>query len=63
MSRFEAQSHLQGPGNEDGDFLIRLSEKDDVGYVLSGETWDRKWENVTREVFGVRESEEKEGAD
>ncbi|XP_034445706.1 protein-tyrosine kinase 6b [Hippoglossus hippoglossus] len=35
MNRFEAQGHLQGAGNEDGSFLIRQSEKDNVGYVLS----------------------------
>ncbi|XP_075331475.1 protein-tyrosine kinase 6b [Odontesthes bonariensis] len=35
MSRFEAQSHLIGPGNEEGAFLIRQSEKDNIGYVLS----------------------------
>ncbi|XP_069383747.1 protein-tyrosine kinase 6-like isoform X2 [Paralichthys olivaceus] len=35
MNRFEAQSHLLGPGNEDGSFLVRHSEKDNVGYVLS----------------------------
>lgn len=36
MNRFEAQSHLMGPGNHQGAFLIRHSEKDSVGYVLSG---------------------------
>ncbi|XP_078144297.1 protein-tyrosine kinase 6-like [Centroberyx gerrardi] len=35
MNRFEAQSHLLGPDNAEGAFLIRLSEKDGVGYVLS----------------------------
>ncbi|XP_058498239.1 protein-tyrosine kinase 6b isoform X2 [Solea solea] len=35
MSRFEAQIHLLGSGNEEGAFLIRQSEKDSVGYVLS----------------------------
>lgn len=35
LTRFEAQSHLLGPGNEEGAFLIRQSEKDSVGYVLS----------------------------
>ncbi|XP_042346946.1 protein-tyrosine kinase 6b [Plectropomus leopardus] len=35
MNRFEAQSHLLGPGNDNGAFLIRHSEKDSVGYVLS----------------------------
>ncbi|KAM9351095.1 protein-tyrosine kinase 6b [Symphorus nematophorus] len=35
MNRVAAQSHLMGPGNDQGAFLIRHSEKDDVGYVLS----------------------------
>ncbi|XP_073327162.1 protein-tyrosine kinase 6b [Pagrus major] len=35
MNRFQAQSHLLGPGNDEGAFLIRHSEKDNVGYVLS----------------------------
>ncbi|KAJ8408976.1 hypothetical protein AAFF_G00239970 [Aldrovandia affinis] len=35
MNRFEASSHLLAPENCDGAFLIRLSEKEDVGYVLS----------------------------
>ncbi|KAM3872255.1 protein-tyrosine kinase 6b [Diretmus argenteus] len=35
MNRFEAQSHLLAPDNSEGAFLIRLSEKDAVGYVLS----------------------------
>ncbi|KAG7472351.1 hypothetical protein MATL_G00107970 [Megalops atlanticus] len=35
MNRFEASSHLLAPENSEGAFLIRLSEKDDVGYVLS----------------------------
>ncbi|XP_004086453.1 protein-tyrosine kinase 6 [Oryzias latipes] len=35
MSRYEAQSHLSGPENEEGAFLIRQSEKDHIGYVLS----------------------------
>ncbi|KAK5863959.1 hypothetical protein PBY51_000940 [Eleginops maclovinus] len=35
MNRIEAQSHLMGPGNDLGSFLIRHSEKDHVGYVLS----------------------------
>ncbi|XP_076597895.1 protein-tyrosine kinase 6b [Chaetodon auriga] len=38
MNRFEAQSHLLGPGNDQGAFLIRQSEKDNVGYVLSVRT-------------------------
>lgn len=40
MNRFEAQSHLLRPENKEGAFLIRVSEKDNVGYVLSGEM---KW--------------------
>ncbi|KAK9515245.1 hypothetical protein VZT92_025906 [Zoarces viviparus] len=35
MNRFEAQGHLLGSGNAHGAFLIRQSEKDDVGHVLS----------------------------
>uniref|UniRef100_UPI0037E8F66B protein-tyrosine kinase 6b n=1 Tax=Semicossyphus pulcher TaxID=241346 RepID=UPI0037E8F66B len=35
MNRFEAQSHLLGPGNDEGAFLIRNSEKENIGYVLS----------------------------
>uniref|UniRef100_A0A667YRR0 Tyrosine-protein kinase n=1 Tax=Myripristis murdjan TaxID=586833 RepID=A0A667YRR0_9TELE len=35
MNRFEAQSHLLRPENKEGAFLIRISEKDNVGYVLS----------------------------
>ncbi|KAF3860789.1 hypothetical protein F7725_001044 [Dissostichus mawsoni] len=35
MNRIEAQSHLMGTGNDSGAFLIRHSEKDQVGYVLS----------------------------
>ncbi|XP_010783250.1 protein-tyrosine kinase 6-like [Notothenia coriiceps] len=35
MNRIEAQSHLMGTGNDSGAFLIRHSEKDHVGYVLS----------------------------
>ncbi|KAK2851969.1 hypothetical protein Q5P01_008245 [Channa striata] len=41
MNRFEAQSLLLGPGNEDGAYLIRLSEKDNVGYVLSVKSSNR----------------------
>lgn len=37
MNRFQAQRHLLEPGNSEGAFLIRVSEKDNVGYVLSGE--------------------------
>ncbi|CAL8266408.1 unnamed protein product [Merluccius merluccius] len=35
MSRFEAQSHLMCPQNKNGAFLVRLSQKGHVGYVLS----------------------------
>lgn len=35
MNRFQAQSLLLEPGNDEGAFLIRISEKDNVGYVLS----------------------------
>lgn len=35
MNRFEAQGHLMGPGNQEGSFLIRHSERNGVGYVLS----------------------------
>ncbi|XP_062283451.1 protein-tyrosine kinase 6b [Scomber scombrus] len=35
MNRFEAQNHLLTPDNEEGAFLIRCSEKNDVGHVLS----------------------------
>ncbi|XP_056129566.1 protein-tyrosine kinase 6b [Lampris incognitus] len=35
MNRCEAQSHLLGPSNKEGAFLVRLSEKDNIGYVLS----------------------------
>ncbi|XP_030623362.1 protein-tyrosine kinase 6b [Chanos chanos] len=35
MSRFEALSHLMTPENKDGSFLVRLSETENVGYVLS----------------------------
>ncbi|XP_041859201.1 protein-tyrosine kinase 6b [Melanotaenia boesemani] len=41
MSRSEAQSHMIGPQNEVGAFLIRNSEKDRVGYVLSVKSSDR----------------------
>lgn len=36
LSRFQAQRFLLEPENEEGAFLIRVSEKDDVGHVLSG---------------------------
>lgn len=35
MNRFEAQSHLMASGNEESAFLIRNSEKENVGYVIS----------------------------
>lgn len=35
MNRFEAQGHLMSPENENGAFLIRRSDRDAVGYVLS----------------------------
>ncbi|KAM8864466.1 protein-tyrosine kinase 6-like [Spinachia spinachia] len=35
MNRFECQGHLLGIENDHGAFLIRQSEKDNVGYVLS----------------------------
>ncbi|KAE8292656.1 Protein-tyrosine kinase 6 [Larimichthys crocea] len=41
MNRFEAQSHLLAPGNDHAAFLIRQSEKDDIGYVLSVRSNDR----------------------
>lgn len=38
MNRLESQSHLMGPDNDRGAFLVRRSEKDGVGYVLSGKS-------------------------
>nr|XP_023654551.1 protein-tyrosine kinase 6 [Paramormyrops kingsleyae] len=35
LNRFETVKHLQAPENKDGAFMVRLSEKEDVGYVLS----------------------------
>lgn len=35
MNRFEAQENLMSPENENGAFLIRESDRDSVGYVLS----------------------------
>uniref|UniRef100_G3P7N7 Tyrosine-protein kinase n=1 Tax=Gasterosteus aculeatus aculeatus TaxID=481459 RepID=G3P7N7_GASAC len=35
MNRFESQGHLLGSENDDGAFLIRRSEKENIGYVLS----------------------------
>lgn len=36
MNRFQAQSHLLAVGNQEGAFLVRRSDKDGVGLVLSG---------------------------
>ncbi|KAL2103279.1 hypothetical protein ACEWY4_000147 [Coilia grayii] len=36
LNRFESQNHLLTPGNPERAFLVRRSEKDEVGYVLSG---------------------------
>ncbi|KAK7884513.1 hypothetical protein WMY93_027636 [Mugilogobius chulae] len=35
MNRFEAQGHLMSPENDVGSFMIRQSDRDSVGYVLS----------------------------
>uniref|UniRef100_A0A8C6S8J0 Tyrosine-protein kinase n=1 Tax=Neogobius melanostomus TaxID=47308 RepID=A0A8C6S8J0_9GOBI len=35
MNRFEAQENLMSPDNDNGAFLIRESDRDTVGYVLS----------------------------
>lgn len=35
MNRFEAQENLMSPDNENGAFLIRESDRDSVGFVLS----------------------------
>lgn len=53
MNRFQAQSHLLSPGNEAGAFLVRRSEKDNVGYVLSGKT--------RRRQGGVKQMERRSG--
>lgn len=56
MNRFQAQSHLLAPGNNEGAFLIRCSEKDNVGFVLSGKTKVEETEvkeEGEREAFGV----------
>lgn len=47
MNRFQAQSHLLGPGNIEGAFLVRHSEKDNVGFVLSG-----KMEEAQTQIWG-----------
>lgn len=36
MSRIECLSHLLTDQNKDGAFLVRVSETDRVGHVLSG---------------------------
>lgn len=36
MSRFEALSHLMFAGNNNGSFLVRISETDSTGFVISG---------------------------
>jgi len=36
MSRFEALSHLMFSGNDNGSFLVRISESDSTGFVISG---------------------------
>ncbi|XP_056588200.1 protein-tyrosine kinase 6b [Triplophysa dalaica] len=35
MSRVEASNHLMSPGNHDGSFLVRISETDNIGHVIS----------------------------
>ncbi|XP_072552528.1 protein-tyrosine kinase 6b [Salminus brasiliensis] len=35
MNRFECISHLMSADNDDGSFLVRISETDNVGHVLS----------------------------
>uniref|UniRef100_H3C956 Tyrosine-protein kinase n=1 Tax=Tetraodon nigroviridis TaxID=99883 RepID=H3C956_TETNG len=41
LNRLQAQSHLLAPENSEGAFLIRVSEKDNVGYVLSVRSGDQ----------------------
>lgn len=41
MDRLQAQKHLMSPDNQNGAFLVRLSVKDGVGYVLSVKSEDR----------------------
>ncbi|RVE71147.1 hypothetical protein OJAV_G00071430 [Oryzias javanicus] len=57
MSRYEAQSHLGGPENEEGAFLIRRSEKNHIGYVLSVKSTSRvkhfKIHNKNKSCFSV----------
>ncbi|XP_029282042.1 protein-tyrosine kinase 6-like [Cottoperca gobio] len=57
MNRIEAQGNLMGAGNDQGAFLIRHSEKDHVGYVLSVRSSCRvkhfKVHNAEQSVFYV----------
>ncbi|XP_041114361.1 protein-tyrosine kinase 6-like [Polyodon spathula] len=39
LSRSEAITLLLQSGNGNGTFLVRISEKENVGFVLSGESW------------------------
>ncbi|KAJ8265274.1 hypothetical protein COCON_G00143730 [Conger conger] len=59
MNRIEASGHLMAPENGEGAFLVRLSEKDDVGYVLSVKV-DNKVKHFkihqNEELFNVNES-------
>ncbi|XP_056094201.1 protein-tyrosine kinase 6b [Rhinichthys klamathensis goyatoka] len=41
MSRFEALSHLMFAGNNNGSFLVRISETDSTGFVISVKTQDK----------------------
>lgn len=36
MNRIECLSHIMTGQNKDGAFLVRVSETDNVGHVLSG---------------------------
>ncbi len=36
MSRVEALNHLMSVENDNGSFLVRISETDSMGFVLSG---------------------------
>lgn len=36
MSRVEALSHLKSAENDNGSFLVRISETDSMSFVLSG---------------------------
>uniref|UniRef100_A0A3P9DNM1 Tyrosine-protein kinase n=1 Tax=Maylandia zebra TaxID=106582 RepID=A0A3P9DNM1_9CICH len=57
LSRFEAQNHLMAPGNEEGAFLVRQSEKDDIGYVLSGKWTGRAFTSTRRGYRKPQQSE------